>query len=127
MEFVRSMYEAWDSGGIEAVLPSLASDIEIEDRGGLIDSEATYRGHDGARELENRFFGEFDDGRIDVEEALPGPSVVVTVRLRGRGKASGVEVELTQWHVWTVRDGQAVHWRIFANRQEALEAAGHSE
>jgi ketosteroid isomerase-like protein len=51
----------------------------------------------------------------------------VTVHYYGRGKASGVEVEMRHWHVWTLRDGKAVRWRVLNARGEALEAVGLSE
>jgi hypothetical protein len=53
----------------------------------------------------------------------------VAVRISGRGKRSGVEIEIDMplWQVWTLRDGKAVRWRIFRSKQEALEAAGLRE
>jgi hypothetical protein len=44
-----------------------------------------------------------------------------------RGKTSGVEVDMRHWHVWTLRDGKAVRWRVLSTRAEALEAVGMSE
>jgi ketosteroid isomerase-like protein len=36
-------------------------------------------------------------------------------------------VERDLFHVWTHRDGLVVKWRVFATREQALEAAGLAE
>jgi ketosteroid isomerase-like protein len=89
---------------------------------------ATYHGHDGVR----RFFGSFDDQcddlRFDVEELIDaGDQVIVTIRIGGRGKASGAPVETTRSYVCSLRDGMIYRVRTYPARTEALEAAGLSE
>jgi ketosteroid isomerase-like protein len=44
--------------------------------------------------------------------------------MRGRGSASGVEVENRHRSVWTIRDGKAVRFQWFSEPSQALEAAG---
>ena len=56
-----------------------------------------------------------------------GNSVVFAAHLRGRGKGSGVEVEMRNWQVCRVRDGKIVGYRMLTGKREALEAAGLSE
>ena len=57
-----------------------------------------------------------------------GDKVLALVRVSGRGKASGVEVEAYTWSVWTFRDGKPVEMTYFGDdRAAALEAAGLSE
>jgi len=53
--------------------------------------------------------------------------VVVTLHFTGRGKGSGITMDDTDGHVFTIRDGKIVRWRGFNDRKEALEAAGLSE
>jgi ketosteroid isomerase-like protein len=45
------------------------------------------------------------------------------MRQRGRGKASGAEVDDRIAHVWTVRDGRATGLRSFAERDDAVRYA----
>ena len=40
---------------------------------------------------------------------------------------SGEFVERDLFHVWTLRDGMIVKWRVFETREQALEAAGLRE
>ena len=49
------------------------------------------------------------------------------MRLRGRGKLSGVEVELVYYSQFTVRNGRITQIYEHAARAEALEAAGLSD
>ena len=49
--------------------------------------------------------------------------VVVAVRLSGRGRESGVELEMHVAHLWTVRDGKVVRGDVYRTADEALEAA----
>jgi ketosteroid isomerase-like protein len=43
-------------------------------------------------------------------------------RTKIRGTASGVEIEETSFHVWTVVDGRAVRFEVYTNRDQALAA-----
>ena len=54
-----------------------------------------------------------------------GDKVLALVRVSGRGKASGVEVEAYVWNVATFRDGEPVEMTYFGDdRAAAFEAAG---
>jgi hypothetical protein len=51
-------------------------------------------------------------------------SVVVCLHLTGRGKLSGVEVDFRLFQHFKLRDGKIVYVYEYAERGEALEAAG---
>ena len=53
--------------------------------------------------------------------------IVTHVRAQMRGKASGVEVAWSMWNVVTFRNGKALRFDWFADRADALEAAGLEE
>jgi ketosteroid isomerase-like protein len=53
--------------------------------------------------------------------------VLVHQRSDVRGRTSGAEVELNYWVVITFREGRMVRDQWFADRADALEAAGLSE
>ena len=54
-------------------------------------------------------------------------SVVACLHLTGQGKSSGVEVDLRLYMHFKLRDGKIVYLYGYADRGEALEAAGLSE
>jgi ketosteroid isomerase-like protein len=62
----------------------------------------------------------------DLEELIEaGEHGVVSVMVqRGRGRASGAEVEDRLGTVWTIREGKIVRVVWFPTPEEALEAVG---
>ena len=70
----------------------------------------------------------FEDYRVEPEDFIDaGEAVVVPVRITGRGKASGAEMELRAAHLWVIRKGKATRSDVYRTLGEALEAAGLSE
>jgi ketosteroid isomerase-like protein len=62
---------------------------------------------------------------IEVEELIDaGDKVVAVIRVTGRGRVSGIEIEYSPAGVWTIRDGRIVRVVWFVARDDALEAAG---
>jgi|SRR5215216_4355965 len=71
----------------------------------------------------------WERGVLRLTEEIEAGDDQVVAHLRGemQGKASGVGVTWSFWQVITFRDGRAVRIRWFADRAEALEAAGLRE
>jgi ketosteroid isomerase-like protein len=61
-----------------------------------------------------------------LEDDELGDHVVVSMRQRGRGKASGAEVTDHITHVWTLRDGLGTRLQSFANHEDAVGYAQHA-
>jgi ketosteroid isomerase-like protein len=90
--------------------------------------ELPTQGHDAVRASLAHWKAEWDDYKVMPEEFVDmGDRVVATVRLRGRGRGSGVEIDARFYDVYTLRDGKIVRMDQFTERSEALEAAGLSE
>ena len=76
-------------------------------------------------ENSRRYWGTWDDYRLEVEEIVDrGSRVVIAVRERGRGKGSGVPVDRRWAQVWTFGRGRIIRWELFPDLPSALEAAG---
>jgi ketosteroid isomerase-like protein len=87
--------------------------------------ELPTQGHDAVRASLARWKAEWDDYKLMPEEFVDmGDSVVVTVRLGGRGRGSGVEIDARFYDLYTLRDGKIVRMDQFTDRSEALEAVG---
>ena len=70
----------------------------------------------------------FVNWSIDVEELFDAGDRVVTItHQRASAKHGGPEVEMRLAQVWTFRDGLLTRMEMYADRDEALEAAGLSE
>jgi ketosteroid isomerase-like protein len=56
-----------------------------------------------------------------------GDAVVVTLLYDGIGRGSGLRIDGRLWYLIKLRDGKIAYLRLYADRSEALEAAGLSE
>ena len=75
-----------------------------------------------------RWESAWDEYEIEAEGYIDaGESVLVTMHFRGRGKASGIEMEGRSYQLYALRDGKIVSMDEFLDRRQALEAAGLSE
>jgi ketosteroid isomerase-like protein len=93
-----------------------------------VDLDPVYVGREAVIDASRHYWGTWDDYEIDAEEILEvGPSVVVAVHERGRGRGSGAPFEQRWAQVWTFQRGKIVRWELFHDRTQALEAVGLSE
>jgi ketosteroid isomerase-like protein len=67
----------------------------------------------------------FDELDTEILERIDcGPDhVIFEVRHRVRGAASGIRVDRSEVHLWTVRDGRIESLREYRTVEDALEAA----
>ena len=128
MEIVRNAFAAFDRGDIEGVLRLCDEEIVITQPPELPGASPEQYGHRGVLEAFAIWPEQWDDFRIEILKiaAAPGGKVFVTTRTGGRGKQSGVEVEMNVSFVFTVRDAKISEWRLFVQEGQALEAAGLS-
>jgi ketosteroid isomerase-like protein len=124
VEIVRRLYEAWGRGDYSAAMDSIDPEIEVDLAVGL-DLDGSYRGHGEIAEMQRGFWAEFEDPQNEIKELIPvGDDVVAGVRFYGRGKRSGVKVDMPGWHMWRLREGKVVRWWLRPTKEEALKAAG---
>ena len=123
VEIVRACINALQKGDAETALSSFSGEVIFEP---LV--AGPYYGHAGVVEQWSVFIGEFDDYWFAGEELIDaGDRVVLLWRHGGVGKASGIPVEDTGATVFGLKDGQIAHARVYADRAEALQAAGLTE
>ena len=115
---VYAAINARDRGAIEALsAPDIVVGTTVE----------AYLGRQALLEWLDEGDDAFDDFSVELLEVeeLAG-HVVASMRQRGRGKASGAEVDHRFTHVWTLRDGRAVSLQSFARREDAVRYARQS-
>jgi ketosteroid isomerase-like protein len=132
VEIVRRVFEASARRDRAAVLALYDPEIELDlsriPLAGLT-GRATYLGHEGLRSMFRDWYEAFEQYEEECEELIDaGEHVIAVVTGRGRGRASGTDVE---WRpivlVWTLREGRVVRLVWFQTRAEAFEAAGLEE
>jgi ketosteroid isomerase-like protein len=88
----------------------------------------TYHGPEGFLQVTIDWAEEFDELVMTSREFIDAEDhVVVRALHKSRGAASGVPVERELWYVFTVDAGMAIRADVFADQNEALEAAGLRE
>jgi uncharacterized protein len=124
-EALREVYEHWSRGDWSPRFPVYADDFEwgwSPDFPGLA---GVYRDDETPSPRLREWLGPWDRWRCEAEDYVErGEAVVVLTRYRGRGKGSGVEMDVEGAHVWRLRDGRAVRLEIFADRRRALASVG---
>ena len=127
VDIIRHGYELYTQGNIDAVAELFTEDAEIADAGGLgiAGTAAGVRhGPEGFRRVVEETMDVFEDFEVETEEFLDtGDAVVVPVRITGRGKASGAQMEMRLVHLWVLRDGKAIRGEVHRTVDEALAAA----
>ena len=127
IDTLRRGYEAFARRDLDAALEMMDPQIEAHDAPETPDATVHY-GRAAVRRDWEQMFALFEDFTIDIEEVFDGDEeLVVFLRLSGRGRESGAEVDATMAHVWTIREGLAIRLRQYLDRTEAFEAAGLSE
>ena len=130
VDVVRAAWEAWGRGDMDAVFETYDSAIVWDQsRYGTAELSGVYHGHDGVREFFRAWLSAFDGYYGHAGEFIDaGDAVVVSVRQGGRGKESGVEVEMpVVWQVYRLRGGLIVEIAPYETRAEALKAVGLEE
>ena len=125
VEIVRASNEAFDqadpAGAFAHVDPKLVT-TRVDPDG------AVFHGHEGFLQALAEWVEDFQEWSYTTEEYIDaGDRVVVRVHQFGRGQASGVAVEADFWFVYTIAERKITRLDIYANRAQALEAAGLRE
>lgn len=126
VEIVKQGFDAFNAGGIDAVLPTFHPDFEATTPPELASEPQTYRGHDGARRWFDSFAEVMDEIRWEPHEFsdLGDGRVMVEFTLHARGKTTGLDFGQDAVMVWTLRDGRAISLQLYPTLEEAQAAAG---
>ena len=131
VEVVRRVYEAAARGDTPSAMALYDPDIELDasrtSRGAM--TGRVVRGREAVLACLREWYEAWESVEDHLEELIDaGDDSVVSIMVqRGRGRASGVEVEDRLGTVWTIRTGKIVRAVWFPSREDALEAAGLSE
>jgi ketosteroid isomerase-like protein len=126
VEVVRRAIESFEDD-VDAWLGTLDPEIEWypEEEG-----HTPARGYDAVLRVRERWLNTWERSsyRFDIEELTGrGENVMSTVYVTARGTGSGVQIEDRVYVHWKLRNGRIVYVYEYADRAEALEAAGLSE
>ncbi|MEK6327437.1 MAG: nuclear transport factor 2 family protein [Actinomycetota bacterium] len=128
VETVRRLYGLWPdrdfSSAEEVVHPDAVFDVSRN-----VFNPGVYRGIDGFLRFIEQVDEMWGNFQFEPEELIDaGDNVVAAIRISGKGRESGVEVEMQLFVIWTFREGKVLRYTGgYRDRSEALEAAGLQE
>ena len=126
VEIVRRIFDGWSRGDFSVGAEHLAPDFEWQQHAEAVEP-GPRRGDQVGNSLKN-IFEIYKDFRVEPVEFIDaGEKVVVDARVSATGRRTALPLEGAWTFVWTLRDGRVARNQVFANRSEALEAAGISE
>jgi ketosteroid isomerase-like protein len=126
---VAAINETYQSGDLDAWRRHVE---EVFDPGVVLESETgaftegRWHGHDGATAFVANQMEVLEEMWLRIDEFFEASEncLIVPVTFGGRARHTGIELELHPVHVFTLRDGKAVRWQIFPDRDQAEAAAG---
>jgi ketosteroid isomerase-like protein len=123
---VRDAVAAFNRGDLDAWLEYFTDDIDYRAVEGAPDDHGPIEGKDALRAYVEDWRETFDDFRTEPTELIDAGEdrAIAVMRISGRARLSGVEVDLTFAVVYTLRDGKVARGREYWTRDQALEAAG---
>ena len=124
VDIVKQMVAAFNRRDLDRLQEGSTPDMEWETAMGAIETEV-FEGFEGAETYIERLgdaWGEFQTIAEDVRDV--GERVLMLGRIVGRGKGSGVAVEMPLGQVFDFRDGKVCRIRSYLDHAEALKAVG---
>jgi ketosteroid isomerase-like protein len=120
VDLVRRLWEAFERGGIDAVVDIADPDVEWEPYHG---GGTVYRGHEGLRAYMQRRADQAGETDAQLYSAFAkGDFVVARGEVRVRGP-QGITTAQPGW-LYEFRDGKLIRFRGFPTQEAALRAAG---
>ena len=128
LEVIRRGYDLWNSGRIDDWAEIFHPEIEFRPSGAMPGLQPVYRGREGIRQLMADLTEALEGFQAEPRELVErGEFVGAVLRFTGKGRGSGVPVEMTFHHAFGFRDGLVNRWGGGRALDEAFEAAGLAE
>jgi ketosteroid isomerase-like protein len=108
----------------EPLFETMHAEIEIVDHD--LPDATPQRGHDGYIRWLQEWADAWEEFSVEPEEFIDAgdDKVLLVLRMRAKGRGSGVELDRQDAIVYTMRDGLIVRQDYYNNKPEALESVG---
>jgi ketosteroid isomerase-like protein len=127
VQLAKRGYEAFLEGKLSAVVEMIHPSFVAHLPDGLPGTKR-YEGQEGFLAGVREQLEAFDEWQLEPREFIAaGDRVLVLVHQHGRGRLSGVEVDVFTAWLWTFVDGKAVALRVFLDQEEAFRAIGRTD
>ena len=130
LEYFKEGFECWNGGELDLMQDMYAEDGEF-DLSAVFTDTRPFRAHESMRRQWDETWKAFEGVRMDPLEVfdIGGGRFVADVRLWGKGKRSGAEVDQRFAYLYTMResDEKIVRCQLFPTVEAAMESATASE
>ena len=126
MDIIRRGFQALADHGVDALVPYVHPDFEMETLPGIAAEPQVYHGRDGVRHWFESFYEVMDEIAIlpdSFEQIEPG-RVLMEFTLRAKGHASGIEVEQQARAIATLRDDLMYRLEFLLPQEQPPAPAG---
>jgi ketosteroid isomerase-like protein len=128
VELAHRGLDALNRGGVDAVIDLCDPEVEWIAIPGFLPDAEDFHGHAGVRAWFEKVGEALGELHWEAEEITgDGDRLLVALKLRTTGRASGIEGEFRIFQAWTIRGGKLVRLESYLSREEALEATGLPE
>lgn len=123
LELLRRAYRTFNTGELDYSL--LHPEIRVIQTAEIIGTAGVFDGHEGFRRCWDELLEGFNPNHFEPEkyDDLGDGRMLVRCRWKGRGIASGIEIDAPVWHVFEFRDGTVSRMEVYASKREARAAA----
>ena len=127
VERLRAGIEQFNRTG-EVPTELYAPDFELHQSSSIVDTAGVFHGPEASRASLDELDEAFEDMTFEPEgfAEAPGGEIVVFIHTKGRGRASGLELDNHIAWVFTFRDGKVARMVIYEEPADALDAVGLS-
>jgi ketosteroid isomerase-like protein len=123
---VREAMTAWTRGGVDELMPYLHSQFHGSVSPATSAEPDDYDGEEGIRRYLSSFAEVVDDLLFEVAEVVAGTPgrLAVLLHIKGRGRESGIPVEMNGAVLITIRDELIAGMENYPDMPAAIAAAG---
>ena len=124
VQAVQAVYDAWNTGGLEAAMQAVPEDIRWETPPESPEPEVV-QGRQAAGESMGNWLEEW--GSLEISDLVLedfGDRVLASLTQQATGRSSGAVVEGRLFMVWTDEQGKLTRMQMFLDERQARDAAG---
>jgi ketosteroid isomerase-like protein len=128
VQIAKNTTAAVNRADFDAALESFAPDAELKDLANGPDQATVVTGIAALREVWALWLTAFDELRADVAEYIDaGDAVVCETHWVGRGKSSGISIDVHQFDVYEFHGGKIIRATLgHKSKDEAMKVGGRS-